>query len=390
MIEFAEFAKSLTGEKPVGENMEYDQMYLELESLAAGQGAAEGEGPDWKQLAKNCRSLWEKTRDLRVAVYLTIAETALNGVKELAAGLQLINFLVKESWDTVYPVLDPNDDNDPTERINIFSMLSPEAGAMNDPIMFINRLRETKLMPPLSYTIRELLIAQGEIEPLNGQSVDLNLINGEMMGIPLPRVTEQLGYIKTTKEMIESICKEANGKMGGGNTISLTALAKEMDKLIKFFNNRLAAEPGSEAEAEVEAVQEPGAGGEAKAPAPTVPGLRAGPAAGAVNIAHYKPQTRADALTLLKKVIEYYQTMEPNSPIPLLLDRALRMAQMNFLELLENMVPEALTHGKDILGGGAAGLQPGVPAPAAPPVFAPATAAPLSSPPRIPRIVKAS
>jgi hypothetical protein len=48
--------------------------------------------------------------------------------------------------------------------------------------------------------------------------------------------------------------------------------------------------------------------------------------------------------------------MEPNSPIPLLLDRALRVAPMNFLELLENMVPEALTHGKDILGSGAAGM----------------------------------
>jgi predicted component of type VI protein secretion system len=125
MIELAEFAKFLVGEKSAGENMEYDQMPLELDSLVAGQGAAEGEGPDWKQLAKNCRSLWEKTRDLRVAVYLTIAETALGGVKELTAGLQLINFLVKELWDTVYPVLDPNDDNDPTERINIFAVLSP-------------------------------------------------------------------------------------------------------------------------------------------------------------------------------------------------------------------------------------------------------------------------
>jgi hypothetical protein len=168
---------------------------------------------------------------------------------------------------------------------------------MNDPIMFINRLRETKLLPPLSYTIRELLIAQGEIEPLNGQGIDLNLINGEMMGIPLPRVTEQLGYIKTTKETIESLYKEANGKMGDGNTISLTALAKEMDKLITFFNNRLTAEPGSEAEA----IQEPGTGGEARANAPTVPGLRSDPApvVGAASIAQYKPQTRADALALL-------------------------------------------------------------------------------------------
>ncbi|MDR2630388.1 MAG: type VI secretion system protein TssA [Spirochaetaceae bacterium] len=349
MIEIKNLANPLEGEKPAGENLEYEQSYLELETLATGTGTAEDEGPDWKHLAQNCIALWEKTRDLRVAVYLTIAETALGGIKELAAGLELIKFLVTEMWDVVYPVLDPDDDNDPTERINIFSMLSPEAGAMNDPIMFINRLRGTRLMPPLPYTIRDLLIAQGEIEPLDGKTVDLQLISGEILGIPLPQVTEQAGYVKTARELIDSICKAANEKISGGNSLALMTLAKELDRLGKFFNNQLAMAgemQGTEApEADTEA---------APVAAENVPRPRVVPGGGgsgdAVNIAHYKPATRADALLLLKKVIEYYQNMEPTSPVPLLLNRALRMAQMNFLELLEAMVPEALAHGRDILG----------------------------------------
>jgi type VI secretion system ImpA family protein len=395
MIDIAEFAKPLAGEKPAGENLEYDQGYLELETLASGQGAAEGEGPDWKLLAKNCRALWEKTRDLRVAVYLTIAETASGGIKELAAGLHLIDFLVKEMWDTVYPLLDPDDDNDPTERINIFTMLSPEAGAMNDPVMFINRLRETKIMPPLPYTIRDLLIANGEIEPLDGKTVDLNLIIGELMGIPLPQVTEQAGYAKNVKELIESICKEAGGKMSGGNTLSLTALAKESDKLIRLFNNYFAA--AGEAEEKDSAEEVPA--GEVSATETPVSAGRAGPAPGSapasVNIANYKPVTRADALSLLRKVIEYYQNVEPGSPIPLLLNRALRMAQMNFLELLENIAPEAAARGRDILGDAGTpdpqsrtvpSRPAPLPAPAPEPSSAPAASA--SEPPRIPRIVR--
>jgi type VI secretion system protein ImpA len=395
MIDFKELAKPLAGDKPAGENMEYDQSYLELETLAAGQGVAEGEGPDWKGLAKNCQSLWGKTRDLRVAAYLTIAETALGGVKELAAGLQLINFLVKDMWDTVYPLLDPDDDNDPTERINIFATLSPEMGAMNDPIMFINRLRETKLMPPLPYTIRELLIAQGEIEPLDGQSTDLNLIIGELLSIPLPKVTEQAKYAKTVKELIETICKEANGKMTGGNTLAMTTLAKEIDKLNKFFNDHLKSvapaseidEAGKETLAENTEVPE----GEAKAAPVVAPGLKT-TASGMINIASYKPAARSDALLLLKKVIEYYQTMEPNSPIPFLLDRALRMAQMNFLELLEDMAPEALPRGKDILGAGIAtpktpaSLHPAPPTTPTPTPNLPSVSTPAAEPQRIPRI----
>jgi type VI secretion system protein ImpA len=343
MIEIGDFAKPLEGEKPAGENMEYDQAYLELDPLARGQGLTEGDGPDWKQLSKNCISLWGKTRDLRVAAYLTIAETAIGGIKELAAGLQLINFLVKEMWDTVYPLLNPEEDNDPTERINIFAMLSTETGAMNDPILFINRLRETKLMPPLPYTIRELLIAQGEIEPLDGQSVNLNLIIGELSGIPSQQFMEQAGYVKIAKEMIASICQEVNGKLVGETSLAMTTLAKEVDKLVKFFNNHVdtfvspAKEEDIASEAAPETASRPSSG----------PGAGA---SGSVNIAAYKPVARADALLLLKKTIEYYQTMEPNSPVPLLLERALHIAQMNFLEILENIVPEALPHGKDILG----------------------------------------
>jgi type VI secretion system protein ImpA len=240
MIEIKDLGKVLEGENPAGENLEYDQAYLELEALAAGGGTVEAEGPDWKRLAKNCIGLWEKTRDLRVAVYLTIAETALGGVKELAAGLELINFLVKEMWDTVYPLLDSDDDNDPTERFNIFAMLSPEAAAMNDPVMFLTRLRGTRLTPPLLYTIRDLLIAQGEIEPLDGRSVDLNLISGEILGLPLPQVTEQAGYVKRARELIDSICNEANGKSTGGNTQEFK-VSKNHAKMVVWAGNFLRA-----------------------------------------------------------------------------------------------------------------------------------------------------
>ncbi|MDR2630297.1 MAG: type VI secretion system ImpA family N-terminal domain-containing protein [Spirochaetaceae bacterium] len=403
MMDIAEFAKPLAGEKPAGENMEYNQAYLELEALASDQGATEGEGPDWKLLAKSCRALWEKTRDLRVAVYLTIAETALGGVKELAAGLNIINFLIKEMWDTVYPLLDSDDDNDPTERINIFTMLSPEAGAMNDPVMFINRLRETKIMPPLPYTIRDLLIAQGEIEPLDGKTVDLNLIIGELMGIPLPQVTEQANYAKTARETIESICGEANGKITGGDTLSLAALAKELDKLIRFFSNYFAAVGETvEKDSVKEDSQEKTSAGEAAAGETpgivgdkrTAPGLAA--AGVSVNIANYKPVTRTDALLLLKKVIEYYQSLEPGSPIPFLLSRALRMAQMNFLELLENIAPEAVVRGRDILGWDTETPGPqiraapsrSVPSPVSAQESPPLPAASALEPPRIPRIAR--
>jgi type VI secretion system protein ImpA len=89
MIDVETLAVPLEGEDPVGQNLEYDSLYMEMDSLATGvpdsfmgESKLEGRGPDWKKLSKNCLELWGKTRDLRVAVYLVIAET-LGGKEQL-------------------------------------------------------------------------------------------------------------------------------------------------------------------------------------------------------------------------------------------------------------------------------------------------------------------
>ena len=47
--------------------------------------------------------------------------------------------------------------------------------------------------------------------------------------------------------------------------------------------------------------------------------------------------SREEAIRKLVEVAEYFRKNERSSPIPLLLDRAKRLASMNFLELLEDL-----------------------------------------------------
>jgi type VI secretion system protein ImpA len=44
----------------------------------------------------------------------------------------------------------------------------------------------------------------------------------------------------------------------------------------------------------------------------------------------------------LDRICDFYAKSEPSSPVPLLLKRAQRMAGMNFLEIINDMTPEAL------------------------------------------------
>jgi type VI secretion system protein ImpA len=346
MVVYEELALPLEGENPAGENLEYDPLYLEMDSLAVavpdseiGDSKIEGHGADWKKLKENCLTLWGKTRDLRVASYLVIAETAAGGFKDCGAAFKVLHFLIRDMWETMYPKLDPDDDNDPTERLNILTMLSPEPGAFNDPIMFIAKIRALRLTPSLPYTLRDYLVSINELETADGEAVDTNLIMGEMMNIPLAEIEEQAAVVREIQETLRALCEDASGKLTGGYSLSMTSLVREIDRLCKLYTTYLdsygggaAAETGSETAAEGPAEESEGSG------------------RSAVNIASYRPANRADALLLLRKSAEYFQKSEPNSPIPLLVNRALRFSEMNFVELLEDIVPDALLRGKEILG----------------------------------------
>ncbi|MDR0553187.1 MAG: type VI secretion system ImpA family N-terminal domain-containing protein [Treponema sp.] len=350
MIVYEELAVPLEGEDTAGENLAYDPLYLEMDTLAAGTPgglmedlAVEGRVAGWKKLGERCLGLWEKTRDLRVASYLVVAETATGGLADCAAALKLILFLIRDMWEPLYPRLDPEDDNDPTERLNILAMLSPEPGAFNDPVMFLSKFRAMPLVPPLPYTLRDHLISINELEPADGKTVDANLVAAEMMGIPLAEIEAQAAAAREIQETVKAICAAANEKLSDGYSLGMLSLAGEADRLCRFYNACLES-CGSRAAAKA-------------ADGPPEGESAAGPDAGAApgrqrdfNLASYKPAARADALLLLRKASEYFQREEPNSPIPLLVNRALRFSEMNFIELIEDIVPDALSRGKEILG----------------------------------------
>ncbi|MDR2659226.1 MAG: type VI secretion system protein TssA [Spirochaetaceae bacterium] len=343
MIEAAELATKLSGDDAAGQDLEYDPLYLAMDSLAVavpdsfmGDSKIEGRGPDWKNLSKNCLDLWARTRDLRVAVYLTVSEAVTGGLAGLAEGLKVILFLVKELWSEFYPRLDPDDNNDPLERLNILSMLSPPVGSVNDPVMFIPRFRETRLVPSLRYTLRDMLISINEIEAADGGAVDAKLLRAEFISVPAAEIDAQSIAAKDVKSLVSELCRETDAKMGDGSMLDMSALTRDIDQIIKFYGQYSAPAAGADA-------PETGTGPDysEQSAASSVPHLA---------LLSYQASSRTEALLLLKKGAEYFRREEPNSPIPQLVDRALRFSEMSFIDLIEDIMPDALSRGRDILG----------------------------------------
>ena len=66
-------------------------------------------------------------------------------------------------------------------------------------------------------------------------------------------------------------------------------------------------------------------------------------------------RSRDDVLRVIDLAVDYYRRSEPHSPVPLLLGRAREWVQRDFLEVLEDIAPNALGDARQLLhfrGGG--------------------------------------
>src|SRR5690606_28660288 len=104
---------------------------IEMEQAAAGKpeqqmGTAtiEAEEPDWRLVQRNASELLERSKDLRICIYLCEAALHNEGLEAFSDALRLAAQITQDLWDTLHPQLDEDDDNDPTARVNAVMALT--------------------------------------------------------------------------------------------------------------------------------------------------------------------------------------------------------------------------------------------------------------------------
>ena len=60
--------------------------------------------------------------------------------------------------------------------------------------------------------------------------------------------------------------------------------------------------------------------------------------------------SRVDVIRLLDKICDYYQKNEPSSPIPLMLTRAKRLVNMNFIEIMKDLATDRVKQAETVVG----------------------------------------
>lgn len=332
--------EALGGEKPEGVDLEYDPRFAQLEQFAAGKPEQQvgdtiipAEEPNWKEMMSLGSEMILQSKDIRIAMHLAMAMARLSGVGGVERGLALLRGMLEKHWPTLYPKLDPEDNNDPLMRMNVISTLTHSSG-------YIKQIREVPLvMAPRvgKFSLRDVEIANGAIPAPENRDPnvplpDMALIQGAFTEMPLEDLKKSADQLGQALEHVKAIDAFLTTTVGAGKSISFAELQKTLTSCKKAIDGAVTGKGGGAA------VEEASAGGETNAGGPMGPSI-----SGDIR-------SKADVLKAIDKICDYYMKYEPSSPIPLLLKRVRRLVDKNFLEIIKDLNPAALAAIEQLAG----------------------------------------
>jgi type VI secretion system protein ImpA len=351
VLDIDALSRPIGDDEPAGPDLEYSGV-AELDRFSAGtpgtidpktQELTGAEEPNWRKVAEMSTELLGKTKDLRVAAWLTRAELASRGLPGLADGLKLIATLVETFWESLYPRLDHDEGDDPIERLNVLANLSPDPNQPYGSAITEALLRALRGAPIVEsrevgrFTVRDLEYMLGRMQPPAGQTAPAPalLAAAWKTGDPAGNQEKRDG-IAIGLASIQAILKLFSDHSGQRPNLDL--LQQTLRRVGEFY-------AAQDAEAAATAAAEAGDGAEAADG--EVGGESGGggkpPRSGGLA-------SRADAVRILQQVAAFLRKAEPSSPAPMFVDRAIKLLQMDFNAIVKELMPDSKDR-IEMLGG---------------------------------------
>lgn len=313
---------------PCGADLAYDPAFVALEAAALGRPEQQfgdkvipAEVPDWRAVNEQALELAQRTRDLRVAVLLARSAAHVDGIAGYASALGLIAGLLDQHWPHVHPMLDRDDRDDPTMRLNALAPLADPGSGLAD-------LRHAVVgSGRAAISVRQLELAFGKVEPRPGESAPapqgvLQALKG--FDAQTPGVLAALRQVGTKLARIEAVLADKLGAAAAPDMTPLRTLARCLATAAEQAGVGDTAAQGAVAPDDA-----PAAGQHA------APGVIA---------------SREDVMQTLERVCDWFQRYEPTNPAPLLIRRAQRLMTKNFMEIIRDLVPEGVDQVEKVAG----------------------------------------
>lgn len=320
---------------PCGPDLSYDLRFDELETLLKGKPEVEigsvkkpAEPPEWMSLQKKSIEFLGQSKNLRVAIMLGCSLLKTGGFAGFADGLRLIRGLIEQHWGNFHPALDPEDNNDPTQRLNYLRSLTPENGRGSlsswlTPLdyLYTTPICQAKGVPPLTFD--DLIAARKKEsggEGVPADAPDMSKVNAMIREAGMDKIAAQHAVLQQALEATRAIDQFLGNTLGAGNSISFGTLENTLKEIISGLAPFISGGGTSS-----EGMGMTGGGGAGEAAAP-----------GSISVSG-SIRSREDVVRALNAICVFYDQVEPSSPVPYLLRRAQKLALMNFVQAVQEL-----------------------------------------------------
>ncbi|MHB8971786.1 MAG: type VI secretion system protein TssA [Pirellulaceae bacterium] len=351
VIDLETLLARISGDNPCGVSLRWEPVYDQIKNTRTVQedvlGGDTGGADDvnWGEVARLAiGALTARSKDLMIAAWLTEALLALHGFAGVRDGLLLIYGLLTSYWDEVFPL---PDEGDLEPRVApLVWLMDADRGAR-----LPNRLREIPFFPDSATSFSWAYWKSRYTPPKGDDESDEAFARRKSDAEQRERrfeeassnasleyvttVCDDIQAVKTALSDLDVLVTERFGDLAPGVTAFRQAL-EECEVLVR----RIVRDKG-------------GVAGSNPAMEEDTAGLADGGKDGQSAAATSGPITsREDAFRRLAEVAAYLRCAEPQSPVPLLIDRAISWGRMPFDQLLREMIKDTGTQDqvRELLG----------------------------------------
>ena len=307
----------IDGPSPAGPDLEYEAVaaldrlgHAACRTAAAALQDDDAPSARWDEVDAQARALLVRTKDLRAALWFVHARLSLRGLPGLALGLQLLAGLLAEFGDALHPRPEAEDDGAATRLGLLLEGLWPDPARHQLTAVAVHF--RALLLHHVDHAAAAPADAADRLAPVRA-IVALQAIEGHF---------------------------DARGRLRP----AIAGLRERLARVAEHFGRF------------------PSALATLPQPHPPAVDIAAAKATdGAARPPAHCLASREDAMFALRQAAEYLRRTEPSSPAPLFIERALRLMQMDFTAIVEELIPESGPQIQQLAGGRRA--PPAVPSP---------------------------
>ena len=370
VIDLEALLTPIDGDNPSGDSLRYEGTYDQIkearredEVLAQGDWSRDLKVADWPLVIKLAtNALTSKTKDLQIAVWLTegiVKHDRHDRWIALRDGLNLLRGLHENFWDTIYPEIDPEDDDGPlASRANVLAAFDARlAGVIKElPLTAGQKYSFLQYLESKQFDIPENIEAleydqQEKFKALKQQAEAERKVTGDdwrkaKAATNRDFIEARYALINECWDAFKSLDAEMDAKFAR-ETPGLGEFKKSLDEIRTLVDLLVKEKQKAEPRADEAGGDESGESGEGESLTTSK-----GNSGGGFAVSQGAIRSRQEALNRLSEIANFFRQTEPHSPVSYAVEHAVKWGKMPLEAWLADVLKDgtALESMREVLG----------------------------------------